>query len=95
MTSIGIQTLMLPLIGIHSALIRHELMEMLEIARILGNSCRLASSEPGSSLMYGRFTFDFCKTVAAAPVAGGRIEGFDGVHAAALRKSRRHERVRR
>jgi hypothetical protein len=45
MSSLGIQALMLPLAGLHSALTHHELMGMLEFARILGNSYRLASSE--------------------------------------------------
>ncbi|WP_315766994.1 MULTISPECIES: hypothetical protein [unclassified Bradyrhizobium] len=65
MSSVGVQALMLPLIGIHSVLTRHELMGLLEMARALGNSYRLAASEPGSSVLYGRFTLNFCKTIVA------------------------------
>ncbi|WP_407154188.1 hypothetical protein [Bradyrhizobium sp. STM 3557] len=65
MTSFGIQALILPLIGFHAASIYHELLEALELARVLANSYRLASSGLGSGLIYGRFIFDFCKTVAA------------------------------
>lgn len=48
MSSVGIQALLLPLLGIHSAVTHHELMGVFEIARGLGTSYRFASSEPGS-----------------------------------------------
>jgi hypothetical protein len=63
MSNLGIQALML--IGIHSALTHHEVMGLIEVARVLGNSYRQASSGPGSSVLYGRFAFNFCRTVAA------------------------------
>ncbi|MBR0845719.1 hypothetical protein JQ607_36485 [Bradyrhizobium liaoningense] len=65
MNSVGIQALLLQLIGIHSAVAHHEVMGLFEIARVLGNSYRLATSEPGSGTLYGRFTFDFCRTIVA------------------------------
>jgi hypothetical protein len=68
MTGLGIQALVLPLIGIWSALAHGGFTEMLEILRMLGNSYRFASSEAGSSAVYGRFTFDFCRAIAAAMV---------------------------
>jgi hypothetical protein len=37
------------------------LMEATELIRALGNSYRLASSGPGSSFLYGRFAFNFCR----------------------------------
>ncbi|MBR0816713.1 hypothetical protein [Bradyrhizobium liaoningense] len=63
MSSIGIEVLMLPLAGIHLAMAQQELTGALEIARALGNSYRLASSDPGSGALYGRFIFDFCRTI--------------------------------
>jgi hypothetical protein len=68
MTGLGIQTWVLPLIGIRSALAHSELMEVLEVIHILGNSYRLASLGVGSGIVYGRFTLDFCRTVAASIV---------------------------
>jgi hypothetical protein len=41
-------------------------MEMLEVLQILGNSFRLASVGVGSSLVYARFTFNFCRAIASA-----------------------------
>jgi hypothetical protein len=63
MINIGIQALLLSLLGIHPALTHHEFMEMVEIIRALGNSYRLAALEPGSGFLYGRFTFNFCRVV--------------------------------
>jgi hypothetical protein len=63
MSSVGIEALMLPLAGIHLAMTHHEVTGVLEIARALGNSYRLASSDPGSGALYGRFIFDFCRTI--------------------------------
>ncbi|MDI3559187.1 hypothetical protein [Bradyrhizobium sp. Arg816] len=63
MSSVGIQVLLLPLAGIHLAMAYHELTGVLEIARVLGNSYRLASSDPGSGALHGRFILDFCRTI--------------------------------
>ncbi|WP_051311421.1 hypothetical protein [Bradyrhizobium sp. Cp5.3] len=65
MNSIGIQALLMPLAGLHLVLTHHELMEMIEFVRAFGSSYRLAASEPGASLFYGRFTFNFCRVVVA------------------------------
>lgn len=65
MTGLGIQTWVLSLIGIRAALSHREYLEILEVLRILGNSYRLASLGAGSSVIYGRFTFDFCRIIAA------------------------------
>ncbi|PPQ21286.1 hypothetical protein CV770_00600 [Bradyrhizobium sp. AC87j1] len=65
MTIIGIEALVLPLAGIHSVLTHQELMGTVEFVRALGSSYRLAASEPGVSLFYSRFAFDFCRIVAA------------------------------
>jgi hypothetical protein len=45
-----------------------ELMETIGLVRALGNSYRLAASEPGSSAIYGRFTLDFFRTIVACLV---------------------------
>ena len=66
MTGLGIQAWGLLLIGIRSAFAHHEIMEMLEVLQILGNSFRLASVGVGSSLVYARFTFNFCRAIASA-----------------------------
>ena len=63
MSCVGIQALLLPLLGIHSAVAHHELMGLFEIARGLGASYRFASSEPGSGTIFGRFTLGFCRIV--------------------------------
>jgi hypothetical protein len=62
MSNIGIQALLLPLASIHLMLTHHEVMEAIELVRALGGSYRLAASEPGSSLLYGRFAFNFCRS---------------------------------
>lgn len=64
MSSLGVQALLLSLLGIHSAAVHHEIMGVFEIARGLGASYRFASSEPGSGALYGRFTLNFCRIVA-------------------------------
>lgn len=63
MSSVGIQVLVLPLAGIHLAMTYHELTGLLEVARVLSNSYRQASSDPGSGALYGRFIFSFCRTI--------------------------------
>jgi hypothetical protein len=65
MSNPGIQALLLQLVGIHSALVDHEIMGLLEIARGLGASYRFASSEPGAGAFYGRVTINFCRLIAA------------------------------
>lgn len=87
MTGLGIQAWVLSLIGIRSALAHRELLEMLEVLHILGNSYRLASMGAGSTVLYGRFTFDFCRTIAA-----GRARSF--VSRQSVRKSIRNIRIR-
>jgi hypothetical protein len=64
MSGVGIQAL-LPLFGIHAALTHYEIMALVEMARALGNAYRLAASEPGSSVLYGRFTLNFCRAIVA------------------------------
>ncbi|OPY98759.1 hypothetical protein A5906_29715 [Bradyrhizobium sacchari] len=66
MSSLGIQALLLSLLGIHSAVVHHEIMGVFEIARGLGASYRFASSEPGSGVFYGRVTLSFCRLVAGS-----------------------------
>ena len=61
MINIGIQALLLSQASLHLTLTHHELMEMIEILRALGNSYRLAASEPGSTSLYGRLAFNFCR----------------------------------
>ncbi|MDA9526918.1 MULTISPECIES: hypothetical protein [unclassified Bradyrhizobium] len=63
MNGIGMQALLLPLLGIQSALVYHELMGLFEIARVLGASYRFASSGSGLGALYGRFTLNFCRTI--------------------------------
>lgn len=65
MSSIGIHALLPPFASIHLMLTHHEFMEAIELVRALGNSYRLAASEPGSSVVYGRFTLDFFRTIVA------------------------------
>ncbi|KRR22611.1 hypothetical protein CQ13_28650 [Bradyrhizobium retamae] len=64
MGSASILALLLQLMGLHSVLTYHEMMGLFEIVRALGNSYRLASS--GWGAIYGRFAFDFCRTIVAA-----------------------------
>lgn len=63
MTGLGIQVWLMSLIGIRTALVHREIMEMLEVFHILGNSYRLASLGVGSAVVYCRFTLAFCWTV--------------------------------
>ena len=63
MSGIGMQALLLPLLGIQSALVHHELMGLFEIARVLGASYRFASSGSGLAALYGRFTLNFCRII--------------------------------
>jgi hypothetical protein len=66
MTGLGIQAWLLSVIGIRTAFVYREIMEMLEVLHILGNSYRLASLGVGSAVVYCRFTLAFCRTVVAA-----------------------------
>ncbi len=63
MTGLGIQAWLLSLIGVRTAFVHREIMEVLELLHILGNSYRLASLGVGSAVVYGRFTLGFCRTV--------------------------------
>jgi hypothetical protein len=54
---------LLPLAGTHLMLTHLEPMEMVGFVRALGNSYRLAASEPGSSVIHGRFILDFFRTI--------------------------------
>ena len=63
MTGLGIQAWLMSLIGIRTAFVHREIMEMLEVLHILGNSYRLASLGVGSAAIYCRFTLAFCRTV--------------------------------
>ena len=65
MSSVGLQALLLQLLGIHSVMAHHELMGWFEIARGLGSSYRFASSEPGAGAFCGRVTLSFCRLIAA------------------------------
>lgn len=65
MTGIGIQAWVLSLIGIRAALSHREYLEILEVLRILCNSYRLASLGAGTTVIFGRFTFEFCRIIAA------------------------------
>ena len=62
----GFQALMPPLADIHWVLAHSELTAVLELLRILGNSYRLATSEVGSTLLYGRFAFHVCRSIVAS-----------------------------
>ncbi len=63
MTGLGIQAWLMALIGIRTAFVHREIMEMLEVLHILSNSYRLASLGVGSAVVYCRFTLAFCRTV--------------------------------
>ncbi|WP_025036843.1 hypothetical protein [Bradyrhizobium sp. DOA9] len=65
MNSVGLQALLLQLLGIHSGTAHHEVMGLFEIARGLGASYRFASSAPGAGAFYGRITLSFCRLIAA------------------------------
>lgn len=59
---------LLPFAGTYSMLTHLELTEMIGFVRALGNSYRLAASEPGSSVIHGRFALDFVRTLVACLV---------------------------
>ncbi|WP_128923478.1 hypothetical protein [Bradyrhizobium guangxiense] len=77
MSSVGVQALLLSLLGIHSALTHHEIMGLLAIARGLGASYRFASSDPGAGAFYGRITLSFCRLVAAGVTRYASMESID------------------
>ncbi|WP_249139184.1 hypothetical protein [Bradyrhizobium japonicum] len=68
------QALLLPLLGIHTALAHHELMGWLEITRVLGASYRFASSGSGLGALYGRFTLNFCRIIVGGVVHHASME---------------------
>ena len=51
MTGFGIQAWLLSSIGIRTAFVHREIMEILELLHILGNSYRLASLGVGSAVV--------------------------------------------
>jgi hypothetical protein len=65
MSTIGIEALLLQLASVHLTLTHHQLMEAIELVRALVSSYRLAASEPDSSVIYGRFSLDFFRTIVA------------------------------
>ena len=65
MSNVGVQVLLLPLASVHLMLTHHEFMEAIELVRALGSSYRLAASEPTSSVVYGRFSLNFFRTIVA------------------------------
>jgi hypothetical protein len=71
MTGLVIQTWVLPLIGVRSALVYCQVMEVLDALRVLGNSYRLASLGVCSAAVYARFIFDFCRAAAASSANSG------------------------
>ncbi|PJG56264.1 hypothetical protein CVM73_05525 [Bradyrhizobium forestalis] len=74
MSCVGMQALLLPLLGIHSALAHHELMGLFEITRVLGASYRFASSGSGLGALYGRFTLNFCRIIVGGVVHDASME---------------------
>src|SRR5205807_4504989 len=65
MTSAATLTWRLSMIGIRSSLAHQEIMEILEVLHVLGNSYRLACSGGGSGFLYVRFIYNFCRALAA------------------------------
>ena len=74
MSGAGLQALLLPLLGIHSALAHHELTGLLEIARVLGAAYRFASSGSGLGALYGRLTLNFCRIILGGVVHQVSVE---------------------
>lgn len=64
MMTASVLTSILALIGVRSVFTHREIMELIELLRILGNSYRIASSGVGSGLLYVRFALYFCRTIA-------------------------------
>ena len=83
MTGLGIQAWLMSLIGIRTAFVHREIMEMLEVLHILGNSYRLASLGVCSPAVYGRFIVNFC--VAFATSAADRLR--EATASSALRQA--------
>jgi hypothetical protein len=71
MTGLGIQAWVLSSIGIRSALLYCQAMEVLDILHVLGNSYRLASFGVYSGAVYGRFIFDFCRAAVTSAAKHG------------------------
>ena len=74
MSGVGMQGLLLPLLGINLALAHHEFMGLFEIARVLGSSYRFASSGSGLGALYGRFTLNFCRIFVGGVVHHSSME---------------------
>lgn len=79
----SVLTWILALICARSVLTHREIMELIEVLRILGNSYRLASSGLGSGLLYVRFAFYFCRTIAWR-IPGAGTQGADDASAGAI-----------
>jgi hypothetical protein len=75
---LGIQALAPLLNGIRTAFGHGDFMELLGALHILGNSYRLASMGAGSTMLYGRFTAGFCRTIVAS-LCHRRCGGLDGI----------------
>ena len=68
MTGLGIQVWGLLLNGLRIGSWHSNVMELLEVLRVLGHSYRLASMGGGSGVVFSRFTLAFCTTLVAATV---------------------------
>jgi hypothetical protein len=65
MTSLGIQAWVLLFNGFRTEFWHDNVMELLEVLRVFGNSYRLASMGGSSGVVFSRFTVCFCRTVVA------------------------------
>jgi hypothetical protein len=68
MTCLGIQAWVLLLSGLRIAFWHSNVLELLEVLRVLGNSYRLASMGVSSGVVFGRFTLAFCRAVVMGAV---------------------------
>jgi hypothetical protein len=68
MTGLGIQEWGLLLNGLRIGFWHSNVMELLEVLRVLSHSYRLASMGGSSDVVFSRFTLGFCRTVVAATV---------------------------
>jgi hypothetical protein len=75
---VGIPTLAQLLNAVRIASGHRDFTELLGVLHILGDSCRLASMGVGSTILHGRFTAGFCRTVVAS-ICHRRWGGVDGI----------------
>ena len=66
MIGLGIQALGLLTNGLRIGFWHSDVVELLEVVRVLGQSYRLASMGDSSCMVFGRFMFCFGRTVLAA-----------------------------